>query len=100
MSIRRLWLATYATVIFAIAACTLPNCGHAQTATRVVQVAVPVCVQIARAYVRPDIEKACVEGGDLAAVLTDLLGENASLRAKNRQSLGDAGTEGGPIHDR
>lgn len=80
--------------------CYLTHACHSQVPAKVVQVATPICAQIARVYDRPDVEKACLEGGDFARVLTDLLGENAQLRAKTRQSLGDAGIEGGPINDR
>jgi len=86
------WPSTIAqTCVLSIVGCYLIHACHSQVPAKVVQVAVPVCVQIARAYARPDLEKVCVEGGDLAQVLTDLLGENAQLRAKNGQSLRDAG---------
>lgn len=66
------------------------SCIHGpQKPTTVVQMTVPVCMQLAMTYNRPDIAKLCQTASDIAPLLDKLLGE--SRAAKCVES--DAGTK-------
>lgn len=79
-----------------VAVCALANCWRAASTPLTVEMSVVACVQLAEHYRRPDIAKACEAGGDIAAILDSILGENATLRASLGQRPADAGADGAP----
>ena len=84
------WAAIAAAFLFAVIWAL--SCSAIKPTVRVVELAVPTCVQIAEAHGRHDLAQVCIAGGDIAAIIDAILAENIALKARLSKTELDGGT--------